>query len=377
MSGTQRSLRKMNFLQVYDYASHYKGPIHYLIDKEIGGDFITGDLKTDVKEMDFTVLTCPVRKLHVITGKRWKYMKGMPGLIRKDYDTYLIGDEIRDISTWLFLIRKKLFHPRKRVFGWGHGMLGKENKIKQFLYRCFFGMMDGAFIYNERSTKLMAERGIPSRKLHTIYNSLNYDKQLPLRESLSLSSLYSSHFGNDNKNVVFIGRLTKVKRFDLLIEAIEILNKRGEFVNVTFIGDGVERSNLEKLVKEKGLEGQIWFYGACYDERKNAELIYNADICVSPGNIGLTAMHVLMFGCPAITNDDFDHQMPEYEAIQKGKSGDFFRAGDSQSLADTISAWLKEHGEDRERVRKNCYKEIDLKWNPHNQIRIFKKVILG
>ena len=33
------------------------------------------------------------------------------------------------------------------------------------------------------------------------------------------------------------------------------------------------RSNLEKNVSEKGLTKNVWFYGSCYDEQTNAELI--------------------------------------------------------------------------------------------------------
>lgn len=57
----------------------------------------------------------------------------------------------------------------------------------------------------------------------------------------------------------------------------------------------------------------------------NAEFIYNADLCVSPGNVGLTAMHSLVFGCPVITHNCFEWQMPEFEAIQPGITGDFLR----------------------------------------------------
>ena len=241
--------------------------------------------------------------------------------------------------------------------------------------KIFYSLCTGAFIYNQRSVRIMSQRGIPAKKLHTIYNSLDYDTHLQIRKILEPSDIYRIHFGNDYKCIVFIGRLTKVKRFDLLLDAIRLLKARGEFVNVTFIGDGVERQNMEKRVDELGIRNQVWFYGASYDEKKNAELVFNADLCVSPGNIGLTAMHVLMFGCPAITNDDFNHQMPEFEAIQDGKSGAFFKAGDSSSLADTISRWFAVHQNDRDEVRAACYNEIDTKWNPHIQIEIMKSVL--
>ena len=86
-------------------------------------------------------------------------------------------------------------------------------------------------------------------------------------------------------------------------------------------------------------------------------------------------MHVLMFGCPAITNNDFNTQMPEFEAIQDGITGAFFTANDSLSLAECIKQWFVGHKGDREKVREACYKEIDSKWNPHVQIEIMKKTL--
>ena len=365
----------MKLLLQDNIGSHYRSAIYQMMDKEFGCDFCFGDKVDDIKKMDYSLLThkvIEVENKHLPLGVY--YQKGVTKLLKEDYDTYIFIGEVRCLSTWLFLF-KSLFYKGKRVYLWSHGVLGKAGFFKRLSHRLLYSFCEGAFIYNERSVNLLSEEGVPIRKLHTIYNSLDYDKQLTIRKSMQPSKLYREHFGNNNRNIVFIGRLTKVKRFDLLIDAVAILNAQGESVNVTFIGDGVERNAMEQRVCELGIENHVWFFGACYDEQKNAELIFNADLCVSPGNIGLTAMHVLMFGCPAITNDDFDHQMPEFEAIQEGKSGTFFKAGDSKSLADCISHWFSEHTDDRERVRQDCYEVIDTKWNPHNQIRILKEVL--
>ena len=128
------------------------------------------------------------------------------------------------------------------------------------------------------------------------------------------------------------------------------------------------------MVGDLGLTNQVWFYGACYDERRIAELLYNADLCVSPGNVGLTAMHAMTFGCPVISNDNFSTQMPEFEAIEDGKTGTFFKENDIESLAEAISRW-RDSSPDRELVRKACYKVIDEKYNPHLQLETLKKVI--
>ncbi len=365
----------MRILQQDNIGSHYRAAIYLLMDKELECDFCFGDNWDDIKKMDYSLLSHKVTEVHNRKiGEGFYYQKGIYEFLKADYDAYILIGETRCISTWWFCVLARLLYPQKKVFFWTHGWYGKESVIEKLIKKIFLRLpKGGCFLYGNHARELMIKEGFTSDKLYVIHNSLDYDAQLPIRQSLQAKQIYQEHFGNDNKNIVFIGRLTKVKRFDLLIDAVALLKKKGELVNVTFIGDGVERQNMETLVEEKGIGNQVWFYGACYNERTNAELIYNADLCVSPGNIGLTAMHVLMFGCPAITNDDFSHQMPEFEAIKQGITGAFFHADDSASLAETISKWFMTHGEKREEVRKACYKEIDEQWTPHFQIEVLKK----
>lgn len=347
------------------------------MDKELECDFCFGDTWDDIKKMDYNLLSHNVTEVHnMMIGHGFYYQKGILGFLAKSFDAYILVGETRCLSTWLFCIIARIFFAHKKVYFWTHGWYGKESKFEKLIKKIYLKLPNGGcFLYGNHARELMIQEGFNADKLYVIHNSLDYDVQLTIRESMQAKPIYQEHFGNGNRNIVFIGRLTKVKRFDILIDAVRILKQRGEMVNVTFVGDGVKRQNMEAMVAEMSIKELVWFYGACYDEKTNAEMIYNADLCVSPGNIGLTAMHVLMFGCPAITNDDFCHQMPEFEAIQDGKTGTFFKSGDSISLADSISRWFAEHGKDREQVRQACYKEIDTGWNPHNQIKLLKEVL--
>ena len=92
----------------------------------------------------------------------------------------------------------------------------------------------------------------------------------------------------------------------------------------------------------------------------------------SPGNIGLTAMHSMVFGTPCITHNDFPYQMPEFEAIHEGITGTFFEKDNVDDLAFHIIKWFEEKGSLREEVRKACMNEIDTSWNPHFQIEVLK-----
>ena len=104
-------------------------------------------------------------------------------------------------------------------------------------------------------------------------------------------------------------------------------------------------------------------------------MIYNADLCVSPGNVGLTAMHSLAYGTPVITHNDFGHQMPEFEAIHEGINGTFFKEGNVESLAESIVQWSEEKKEKRDEVRHACYEEIDTQWTPDFQINTIMSYI--
>lgn len=364
----------MKFCQIYNFASHYRTSIYKLIDEEFDSDYLFGDNNGDIKLMDYSLLKGKVIVTHTIKlGYGSYYQKGVLRLLFKNYDSYIILGDTRSISTWLFIIMARLF-PKKRVYLWSHGWYGKETRFERILKKIFFKLPNGGvFLYGNHARKLMIEEGFEPDKLFVIHNSLAYDKQLKIRKQITSSSIYSDYFGNTNPTLIFIGRLTKVKKLHLLIEMMQLFKEKKKLFNLVFIGDGSEKNSLIELVRNKGLINQVWFYGACYDEFKNAELIYNADLCVAPGNVGLTAMHVMVFGTPVMTHNDFSYQMPEFEAIKPGITGDFFTRDNVESMAECVEQWFIAKTGKREDIRQSCYKEIDEYWTPEYQIQVFKE----
>ena len=66
--------------------------------------------------------------------------------------------------------------------------------------------------------------------------------------------------------------------------------------------------------------------------------------------------------------------MPEFEAIQKNVTGDFFKQGDVNSLYNVVHSWIKNHT-NREDIRKMAYREIDLNWNPYVQLQVINEML--
>jgi glycosyltransferase involved in cell wall biosynthesis len=258
---------------------------------------------------------------------------------------------------------------------WTHGYYGKETRLEKILKLILYGLSNHVFLYGNYAKHLMLKENIaPERKLSVIYNSLDYNSQILEREALFPESLYQEHFKNDNPNLIFVGRLTSKKKLDMILNGLNILSNKGLQYNLTLIGEGEAQNNLKVLADKLDLNQNIWFYGPSFNESVLAKMIYNADLCVSPGNVGLTAIHSMMFGTPVITHNNFKFQMPEFEAIEPLVTGAFFEYGDVHSLTETITSWF-EKAPDRNEIRQRCYKVIDEKYNPHVQIETMKSAL--
>lgn len=362
---------------IFNYPPHYREKIYKLLEDEVNCTFFFGGSSEDgkIKKLDYTVFRKTISDLKtkkLISHFYW--ISGSVSLVFKSYKKFILTGEPYCVSAWIILLLGKLFG--KKVYLWGHGWYGDETGVKRIIKYYFHKLASGIFLYGNYSRDLMIKEGFKPEKLHVVYNSLFYDEQIEIRKTLKQISIFKDHFNNENKNIIFIGRLTPVKKLDLLLHALKKIKDKGVNLNLTFIGNGTIKDDLISLTDNLELNNDVWFYGESYDEKELSELIYNADICVSPGNVGLTAIHVMTYGTPVITHDNFVNQMPEFEAVEDGVTGGFFKENDIDSLADKIIEWSNYSVQNRDAVRDACYKIIDTKFNPYNQVGKFKKVLL-
>jgi len=174
--------------------------------------------------------------------------------------------------------------------------------------------------------------------------------------------------------ILFIGRVTEKKKIDILIGAISKLNQTNISYNLLVVGD-VENIEFYKDSNQNYIDGGwLNFYGKSYDIEETGQLIYNSELCISPGNIGLTAIHSLSYGTPVASHNNFNNQMPEVEAIIDGENGFLFKENDIVDLAEKIDTWFsKKHKLNRDEIRKIVIE----KYNPDNQLAIITKRFLN
>lgn len=368
---------------VANQGQHYRFPIFKRMDEELDCDFYLGDrLDTPIKPFDYTKLKGYKKTLknHYLGNFYWQ--SGVVGLVWKGYDTYIFTGEPFCLSTWLFMLLSKF--RRMQTIAWTHGWYGREGRIKTWVKKAYFALFSDIWVYGEYAIELMKREKIPARKMRCIANSLDSQKNLEIRRGLLLQdcqtntriSPYEKHFGNNLPVVIYCGRIQRVKKLDLLIDSVAMLQEEGKAVNLMVIGSDVDGVELAGYAEKKGVQEHVWLYGPCYDDELLGSFFYNAHVCVSPGNIGLTVIHALSFGCPTISHGNFAHQGPEFEAIVPDVTGDFFKEDDVNDLKAKISKWTAMAPEHREKVRKAAFAEIDRKWNVDYQMGIIKQTIV-
>lgn len=359
---------------IFNLGAAYRWPIYNAMATHFDCDFYLGDQgKTPVKIFDYTALQGFRDTLHNVFYGNFYRQSGSVKLVFKPYDTYILDGEPYCLSTWAILLLSKIFH--KRTIAWTHGWYGKETCVKRWLKKAFYSMFDHLLLYNEYAIQLMVKEGFDYNKMTCIANSLDSDKEKQIRLHLKATDVYSRHFGNNHPTLIYCGRLQKRKRLDLILKAMAQLRDAGTIVNAVFVGEEIEDIKLPDTIRSLSLDAQCWIFGACYDDNTLGELFYNAHACVSPGNVGLTAIHSLTFGCPVITHGNLPYQGPEFEAITPGITGDFFEENNIEDLQKTIAKWTKVTPEQRNHTRQNAFKEVDCKWNIHYQLDVLHRIL--
>lgn len=359
---------------IFNLATHYNASIYKKMDESIVCDFYLGDkLYPPIRSMNYDDLIGfkgYLKNIKVLKNFYWQV--GSIKLVFKEYTKYIITGEPYCLSTWIILLMCKLLG--KQTYLWTHGWYGKETAVRRIIKKIFFGLSSKVLLYGNYAKKLMIKEGFNQNKLIVVYNSINDDENYTYREYLKKSSIYTEKFKNNFPVLIYIGRLQKKKKIELLLEAMKILDNKGKYLNLIIIGKEVEEIGLEKIIKEKKLQNHVWLFGESYSEEILSNLIYNADLCVSPGNVGLTAIHSMIYGTPVVTHNNFKNQMPEFESIIKGETGDFFTEGSATDLAYVIEKWLFNKEYNRDHIRNNCYYSVDSFYNSNIQIKILDSI---
>lgn len=372
---------KKKIAVVYPYVPHYRRPVFRALASNrlkyryvvfAGRNTIDASIQSDLDGDGYDLVQTGIYS--------WKGLTFQSGVLRKIFDVeyagYIFLGSPYFITTWIYAALARL--KGKKVFFWTHGWIReRDGFLNSFLRGVFYRLSNSLLLYGSRAKKIGISKGFDVNRLDVIFNSLDYLAQREQRKLIESGVEPIAAAVSDRVNVfrdyfACISRLTQSCKFELAIDALAEINAtRGVSLLLVLIGEGDQKSFLEHYAAERNVE--LTCLGGLYHEKAIAPILYYAKAVVSPGKVGLTAMHSLAYGTPVITHDNYDNQGPECEALEHRVTGSFFSEGSVGSLKEEIEYWLD--NKDRSAIRTSCIGAVESKYTPEVQVALIEEVV--
>lgn len=145
---------------------------------------------------------------------------------------------------------------------------------------------------------------------------------------------------NDEKIIIFVGRLEDIKGVKYLIEAMKSIKQKDKNIKLMLVGDGEDRGKLERLVKELDLEENVIFIGKVPNE-KVPEYMVVSDVFVLPSlseSFGIVNLEAMASGLPIVATKVGG--LPEI--IKDGENGFLVEPKNTKEITEKVLLLLED-----------------------------------
>lgn len=165
---------------------------------------------------------------------------------------------------------------------------------------------------------------------------------------------------NKTTEMLYVGRLIKLKRVGDIIRCTHMLKKKGHDVHLTIIGDGTEKEQLEKTASSYNEIG-VTFTGAIppycvysYMKRSNM-LVLSSN---KQEGWGAVVNEALSNGCPVLASDACGSAT---YLIKEGENGYVYKVGNIKDMTKKAEQLIQQMKDSR--IYKRAFDTIQENWN--------------
>jgi glycosyltransferase involved in cell wall biosynthesis len=184
----------------------------------------------------------------------------------------------------------------------------------------------------------------------------------------------SENYGN---YALLIGRMEKVKGFDVLVRSLALLPHECDGLHVLVAGDGPEKPHLESLSRELGVESRLTFLGMV-DRPTVHQLLKECRFLVVPSRsegLGTVNLEALAHSKPVIASAVGG--IPEI--IKDGETGLLVKRDDPEALANALIALWSNPEQGRlmgERGRAVVEKECSWEGLAARYVELYERLLM-
>jgi glycosyltransferase involved in cell wall biosynthesis len=180
-------------------------------------------------------------------------------------------------------------------------------------------------VYTKTQEKELKKK-MPSKKIVTAANAVFFKEEI----------LFDNSKKNDIINLIYVGRLTELKKPFLLVKAFaDSLEFIPSKANLIIVGEGDEKNKIINFIKKYKFENKVQILGHVSDYHVLKELYSKSLFSVSPGYVGLSAVQSFCFGVPMLISKNENHS-PEIEAVEESENSLFFETNNIKDFSSKI-----------------------------------------
>eukprot|EP00741_Cyanophora_paradoxa_P020062 tig00021222_g19363.t1 len=164
------------------------------------------------------------------------------------------------------------------------------------LYAPFLANYDRVIIFSEMQRDVLAQLGVPVRKIAVIPNGVDPDKYCPGKSNLR------RELGNPESIYVYMGRIAPEKNVEAMLQGWVAANM-GPKAKLVVVGAGPLMQGLQQTYGEK--QGVVW-KGFISDEATRIEILRGADVFILPSlveGLSLSLLEAMATGCACVATD--------------------------------------------------------------------------
>jgi glycosyltransferase involved in cell wall biosynthesis len=215
----------------------------------------------------------------------------------REHDINLIQTHGYKSSTLGFFLQ--LFCRRPWI-GFAHGFIEDNRKLRLYnrIERLVLRRADRIVAVSNSMKALLTQHGLAEHKIRVIHNAIDPTEVMPNTSGEEIRQRYG--LTSNRKVIGVIGRLNPEKGQMIFLKAMEKTARNFPDVKALIIGDGQDRTMLERFCREKGLSDHVVFLG--YQE-KIADYYRVLDLLVLPSlSEGLpnAVLEAMSFGVPVL-----------------------------------------------------------------------------
>ena len=277
-------------------------------------------------------------------------------------DVIVVCGDVHQLSSLWIALKAKL--SGIAVVWWGHHRTATSKewgvRIRLSVAR---RLCDVFLAYTRTGIAYLEKFGF---KQGCVFATGNTIDQSPIKEAISEWTLeklkgFQAEHGIAGKKMLLCCSVLRPKvKLELAIRALSSPKLSGVILAV--IGDGSEKVAYQKLAVELGVSERIKWIGSTRDQMVMAPWFLSSVAFVYPGSIGLSILHSFSYGLPVVTHGNADHQMPEFEVMEDGRTGLFFEENNIDDLEEKIASLLADE-EGRLSMSRYCRKMASEKYS--------------